>query len=121
MRLLFVCQACGCHYLVPVGLDYPDGGRASAVWCSACQRDAAARGATEPAELAAVAVLLAVRALKAALAARPTPPTAGAGAGVGAGAGAGAEQPSRPDRRPTRPAVSSRGRTRPAAARTRLA
>ncbi|MFB7948235.1 hypothetical protein ACFC6L_25325 [Kitasatospora phosalacinea] len=109
MRLLFVCQDCGCHYLVPVGLDYPDGGRASAVWCSACQRDAAARGATEPAELAAVAVLLAVRALKAALAARPAPPTAGA------------EQPSRPDRRPTRPAISSRGRTRPAAARTRLA
>ncbi|MFF4340910.1 hypothetical protein ACFY00_13370 [Kitasatospora sp. NPDC001540] len=109
MRLLFVCQACGCHYLAPVGLDYPDGGRASAVWCSACQRDAAERGATEPAELAAVAVLLAVRVLKAALAARPTPPAAGA------------EQPPRPDRRPTRPAVSSRGRTHPAGARSRLA
>ncbi|GLW74807.1 hypothetical protein Kpho02_71040 [Kitasatospora phosalacinea] len=118
MRLLFVCQACGCHYLVPVGLDYPDGGRASAVWCSACQRDAAERGATEPAELAAVAVLLAVRALKSALAARPGPSAGAAGA---AGSVTGAGQPPRPDRRPTRPAVSSRGRTHPAAARSRLA
>ncbi|MFC8722784.1 hypothetical protein [Kitasatospora sp. NPDC057198] len=107
MRLLFVCQTCGCHYLVPVGLDYPDGGRASAVWCSACQRAAVDRGATEPAELAAVAVLLAVRALKAALAARPAPAEDG--------------RPARPDRRPSRPAISSRGRTHPAAARSRLA
>ncbi|GAA2097965.1 hypothetical protein GCM10009759_28520 [Kitasatospora saccharophila] len=107
MRLLFVCQTCGCHYLVPVGLDYPDGGRASAVWCSTCQHAAAERGATEPAELAAVAVLLAVRALKAALAARSAPAD---GAPV-----------TRPDRRPSRPAISSRGRTHPAAARTRLA
>ncbi|QKW23868.1 hypothetical protein HUT16_36445 [Kitasatospora sp. NA04385] len=107
MRLLFVCQACGCHYLVPVGLDYPDGGRASAVWCSSCQRAAAERGATEPVELAAVAVLLAVRALKADLAARPSPAAAG--------------QSARPDRRPSRPAISSRGRTHPAATRTRLA
>ncbi|MFK0192954.1 hypothetical protein [Kitasatospora sp. NPDC090308] len=107
MRLLFVCQDCGCHYLVPLGLDYPDGGRASSVWCSACQRAAAARGTVEPAELAAVAVLLAVRALKAALAARPAPAADG--------------RPAKPDRRPTRPAVSSRGRTRPAATRNRLA
>ncbi|RPE37009.1 hypothetical protein [Kitasatospora cineracea] len=107
MRLLFVCQDCGCRYLVPLGLDYPDGGRASSVWCADCQRSAAARGTAEPAELAAVAVLLAVRALKAALAARPDRTAEG--------------RPVRPDRRPSRPAVSSRGRTRPGAARTRLA
>ncbi|MFJ1756373.1 hypothetical protein [Kitasatospora sp. NPDC088134] len=109
MRLVFVCVSCGCHYLVPATLDYPDGGRASAVWCSACQREAAACGAVEPAELAAVAVLLAVRALKATLAGRtavPGPPAGAAQAG--------------PDRRPTRPAVSSRGRTRPGGVRTRL-
>ncbi|MFF0294588.1 hypothetical protein ACFYS8_35410 [Kitasatospora sp. NPDC004615] len=102
MRLVFVCQSCGCHYLVPPALHYPDGGRASAVWCSVCQLAAARRGASEPTELAAVAVLLAVRAFKAALAARPT-----------------RDQP-RPDRRPTRPSTSSRGRTRPTT-RTRLA
>ncbi|BAJ26029.1 MULTISPECIES: hypothetical protein [Kitasatospora] len=106
MRLLFVCQDCGCHYLVPTSLDYPDGGRASAVWCSSCQRAAAERGAAEPAELAAVAVLLALRALKAAVAVRPAPSDT---------------PPARPDRRPTRPAISSRGRTHPTAARTRLA
>ncbi|MGW4384521.1 hypothetical protein [Kitasatospora sp. NPDC004531] len=99
MRLVFVCQSCGCHYLVPPALRYPDGGRASAVWCSVCQHAAARRGAAEPTELAAVAVLLAVRALKAALAGRDQP---------------------RRDRRPTRPATSSRGRTRPTT-RTRLA
>ncbi|MFJ5234409.1 hypothetical protein ACIQBJ_31460 [Kitasatospora sp. NPDC088391] len=109
MRLVFVCVACGCHYLVPVTLEYPDGGRASAVWCSVCQRAAAADGTAEPAELAAVAVLLAVRALKATL--------AGRAAGPGASA---APAPAGPDRRPTRPAVSSRGRTRPGGVRTRL-
>ncbi|OKI93448.1 hypothetical protein [Kitasatospora sp. CB01950] len=103
MRLVFVCQSCGCHYLVPPALRYPDGGRASAVWCSVCQHAAARRGAAEPTELAAVAVLLAVRALKAALAGRPA-----------------RDQP-RADRRPTRPARPARGRTRPTGARSRLA
>ena len=104
MRLVFVCQTCGCHYLVPPALHYPDGGRASAVWCSVCQAAAARRGTPEPAGLAAVAVLLAVRALKAALAARDRQHR---------------DQP-RPDRRPTRPGRTSRGRTRPTGARTRL-
>ncbi len=89
---------------MPPALRYPDGGRASAVWCSVCQLAAAHRGAAEPTELAAVAVLLAVRALKAALTARAT-----------------RDQPRRPDRRPSRPTVTSRGRTHPAGARTRLA
>ncbi|RKE16927.1 hypothetical protein [Streptomyces sp. TLI_171] len=108
MTLVFVCQACGCHYLVPATLDYPDGGRASAVWCSVCQHAAADRGIAEPAELAAVAVLLAVRALKAALAGRDARTVQDG-------------RQARADRRPTRPAVSARGRTHPAGARTRLA
>ncbi|MFJ1796356.1 hypothetical protein [Kitasatospora griseola] len=105
MRLVFVCQSCGCHYLVPPALHYPDGGRASAVWCSVCQAVAARSGTAEPTELAAVAVLLAVRALKAALAGREQSRR---------------DQPRR-DRRPTRPTPTSRGRTRPTGARTRLA
>ncbi|MGX4735141.1 hypothetical protein [Kitasatospora griseola] len=105
MRLVFVCQGCGCHYLVPPALHYPDGGRASAVWCSVCQAAAARSGTAEPTELAAVAVLLAVRALKAALAGREQSRR---------------DQPRR-DRRPTRPTPTSRGRTRPTGARTRLA
>lgn len=117
MRLVFVCRTCGCHYLVPVGLDYPDGGRASAVWCSVCQRAAAERGVAEPAELAAVALLLAVRALKAALAG--TTPAAPPYAGT-VGLADAETAPARPDRRPTRPAVSSRGRSRPAGTRTRF-
>ncbi|GAA2827129.1 hypothetical protein GCM10010441_59440 [Kitasatospora paracochleata] len=103
MRLVFVCQGCGCHYFPPVGLVWPDGARASAVWCAGCRTEAAERGIEEPAELAAVAMMLAVRAYQAALAARLQ-----------------REQAERPDRRPSRPARTARGQLRPGGARTRL-
>ncbi|WP_354644365.1 hypothetical protein [Kitasatospora camelliae] len=104
MRLVFVCQQCGAHYFPPAGLVYPDGGRASAVWCSWCQVEAADRGVAEPAGLAAMAMILAVRAMEAAVAARPRPGTADP----------------RSDRRPSRPARTGRGQLRPNGARSRL-
>lgn len=104
MRLVLICQACAAHYLPPDGLTYPDGTRASAVWCTPCQATAAEHGIAEPAELAAVALLLAVRAMKAALAARTQRE----------------EVRRRPDRRPSRPARTHRGQLRPGSARTRL-
>ncbi|WP_033824765.1 hypothetical protein, partial [Kitasatospora sp. MBT63] len=85
MRLLFVCQHCGARYLTPADLVRSGGGRASAVWCGPCQTAARDGGVAEPAELAAVAMLLAVRALRTALAARLR-----------------REAARRPDRRPTR-------------------
>jgi hypothetical protein len=103
MRLVLVCQGCGVHYLPPDGLTYQDGTRASAVWCSPCQAAAAGRGEQEPADLAAVALLLAVRAMRAA-----------------AGQTRAAEQPRRMDIRPSRPARTNRGRSRPAGQRSRL-
>jgi hypothetical protein len=102
MRLIFVCQECGITYLPPTGLRYGDGTAASAVWCSACQFVMAERGVAEPAELAAVAVIMAVRAMKAALARRTE------------------DAIPRPDRRPSRPPRTSRGRLRPSGARSKL-
>ncbi|MER8188048.1 hypothetical protein [Kitasatospora sp. NPDC094015] len=103
MRLVFVCQACAGRYLPPDGLVHPDGTRASTVWCAPCQAAAAARGILESPELAAVAMLLAVRAMRTALGAR-----------------AQREPARRPDRRPSGPARTRRGQLRPGGARSRL-
>ncbi|MDH6126454.1 hypothetical protein [Kitasatospora sp. GP82] len=102
MRLVFVCQECTVRYLPPIGLRYPDGAAASAVWCSGCQAVMRERGVLEPAALAAVAVILAVRAMKAAVTAR-------------------ASTTPHPDRRPSRPPRTSRGRVRPGSTRSKLA
>jgi hypothetical protein len=102
MRLIFVCQECSIRYLPPVGLKYGDGTAASVVWCAECQAEMTARGIEESPALAAMAMIAAVRALKDALARRSE-----------------AAAPL-PERRPSRPPRTSRGRIRPSSRRTRL-
>lgn len=100
MRLLFDCQECGVHYLPPESMRYlATGEAASPVWCSECQAVMRQRGVSEP-HAAAVLALLAARA---ALRLGAPPQEAG------------------PDVRPSRPARTSRGRSRPAGARSKLA
>ncbi|MGK4583913.1 hypothetical protein [Kitasatospora sp. HPMI-4] len=102
MRLIFVCQECSIRYLPPVGLRYGNGTAASVVWCAECQAEMAARGVEESPALAALAMIAAVRALKDALTRRTE-----------------AAAPL-PDRRPSQPPRTSRGRIRPNSGRTRL-
>ncbi|MGW4649996.1 hypothetical protein [Kitasatospora sp. NPDC004289] len=61
MRLVFVCQECGVHYLPPEDLRYGDGSAASPLWCGPCQGRMAELGVSEPA-LAAAFALRAARA-----------------------------------------------------------
>ncbi|WP_405008951.1 hypothetical protein [Kitasatospora sp. NBC_01539] len=89
MRAVFLCQECATHYLPPEGLEYGDG-PASPVWCSVCQARAAALGIPEP----ALARMLALRAAE--QQARPA-----------------ADEPRRPDVRPSRPARTRRAGTGP--------
>ncbi|MFJ8039345.1 hypothetical protein ACIRBX_02375 [Kitasatospora sp. NPDC096147] len=66
MRLVFVCQECGVHYLPPEDLRYGDGSAASALWCSPCQGRMAELGIREPAFAAAFALRTARAAAEAA-------------------------------------------------------
>ncbi|MEV8098721.1 hypothetical protein [Kitasatospora sp. NPDC085879] len=99
MRSVFVCRECSLSYLPPESLAYSDG-PASPVWCSICQRRAAALGVAEPAAARAVA-LLAARAAE-----REARPPAAARRG--------------PDVRPSRPALTRRSGSGPGSTRTRL-
>lgn len=100
MRLVFECTACGSHYLPPEAMSYGPDDAASPLWCSRCQAEMREAGVPEP-EFAARVALAAARAQ---LAARVQ----------------GAEEPARPDARPSRPPVSRRARSAPAASRGRL-
>ncbi|MFD0260442.1 hypothetical protein ACFVH7_19500 [Kitasatospora indigofera] len=99
MRYVFECLECGVHYLPPEGLAYSDG-PASPVWCTVCQGLMRGRGVPEPAAAAAVALAAA----KAGLAARAPQ----------------AEEATRPDVRPSRPARTRRARSGPGSARSKL-
>jgi hypothetical protein len=100
MRLLFICQECGTHYLPPESMRYEvSGDAASPLWCSDCQTLMRERGISESPVAAAVALVAAQAALR---------------AYVPLGAEA------RPDVRPSRPARTSRGRGRPSSARSKL-
>ncbi|MFI5532031.1 hypothetical protein ACIA8O_26210 [Kitasatospora sp. NPDC051853] len=66
MRLVFVCQECGVHYLPPEDLRYGDGSAASPLWCGPCQGRMAELGIREPAFAAALALRAARAAAEAA-------------------------------------------------------
>ncbi|KQV11969.1 hypothetical protein [Kitasatospora sp. Root107] len=68
MRMVFECLECGVHYLPPEDLRYGDGSPASPVWCSPCQGAMARCGVAEPKPAAAIALMTARQALKAAAA-----------------------------------------------------
>lgn len=100
MRLIFICQECGTHYLPPESMRYEAAGEdASAVWCSACQAVMRERGIEESPVAAAVALLAARSALRDRIAESPE---------------------ARLDVRPSRPARTQRSGQRPAGARTKL-
>jgi hypothetical protein len=102
MRMVFECLECGIHYLPPEDLHYGDGSPASPVWCSPCQGLMGRRGIAAPKPAAAIALLAARQALKAAVAAQ----TARSGAPA-------------VDVRPTRPARTRRSTAGPTRARER--
>lgn len=98
MRLIFECSECGTHYLPPENLIWADGTRASAIWCSSCQTVMHTRGAIEPPEAVAAALLAARH--------RAEAPRD--------------EEPAKPEVRPSRPARTRRARSGPGVGRHRL-